>query len=129
MKAARRDLEHRLEFCGVDVGPLGFRVIRMLNEQTMTSAELSRRLRSGATGLVPVIDALEAKGLVQRGRDPRDRRRTPLTLTASGKEVLARVASVDSHDSLGQALNALGPDKTQDFLSLLRQLVANLTDD
>jgi len=88
LKSGKRDLERRLEACGVGVGPLGYRVMRLLDEQTSTIAELSRMLRSGAAGLVPVIDTLEAKGLVDRGRDPKDRRRTPLTLTPAGERCL-----------------------------------------
>jgi DNA-binding MarR family transcriptional regulator len=40
--------------------------------------------------VVAAVDTLEERGLVARTRDPDDRRRTRVTLTAAGRKVLAR---------------------------------------
>jgi DNA-binding MarR family transcriptional regulator len=40
--------------------------------------------------LVPVLDALQAKGFVERRRDERDRRRSIVRITDEGRDVLAR---------------------------------------
>jgi DNA-binding MarR family transcriptional regulator len=129
VKSAKRDLERRLELCGVAVGALAYRVMRLLDGETSTLAELSRVLGIGAAALVPVVDALEAKGFVKRGRDPKDRRRTPLTLTPAGREVLAQVPAVDEDDSLVKGLGALGVEGSRQLLNLLRELVTNVLGD
>ena len=49
--------------------------------------EVSTRLRMDASDVVRVIDDLERDHLVQRTRDPNDRRRILLTLTPKGKKV------------------------------------------
>jgi DNA-binding MarR family transcriptional regulator len=129
VKSAKRDLAHRLEAHGVAVGALAYRVMRLLAGGTSTLAELSRTLGIGATALVPVIDGLEEKGFVNRGRDPKDRRRTPLSLTPAGTDVLALVPAVDEEDSLVQGLAALGPAKSRQLLELLGELVKEVSGD
>jgi DNA-binding MarR family transcriptional regulator len=129
VKSAKRDLERRLEAHGVTVPALGYRVMRLLDGATFTLAELSRTLGIGATGLLPVIDTLEMKGFVSRGRDPKDRRRTPLSVTAAGRGVLAQVPVVDEDDSIVRGLAALGIVGSRELLNLLRDLVANVSGD
>jgi DNA-binding PadR family transcriptional regulator len=57
--------------------------------------------------MVALVDELEAAGLVQRERDPTDRRRNALLLTAEGTAALSTVASVgQAHDrDITQALS------------------------
>ena len=56
--------------------------------------DLSARLRIDASDLVSVLDDLERNGLVHRERDPRDRRRYAVTITAEGEVRLARRMAV-----------------------------------
>jgi DNA-binding MarR family transcriptional regulator len=52
--------------------------------------ELGRKLGLDSSGLVSVIDDLEAQGLVERRRDANDRRRYAIHLTRAGKTKLSR---------------------------------------
>jgi DNA-binding MarR family transcriptional regulator len=79
--------------------------------------------------LVPVVDALEDKGLVKRGKDAKDRRRTPLTITETGTAVLDRVPLVDENDVIVNALKELGDQKVQRLLTLLRELATQVSKD
>src|SRR3954449_12128091 len=52
--------------------------------------ELARLLGKAPAIVVAAVDDLEARGLVQRTRDPADRRRTRVTLTKAGGQALER---------------------------------------
>jgi DNA-binding MarR family transcriptional regulator len=104
-------------------------LLRLLSHRPYTSSELSRKLHLDPATLVPVIDALERQGLVQRGRDPNDRRRQPLALTQSGADLLARLPIFDRSDALVVGLIALGDEPAQTLLQLLRELVGHMAPD
>src|SRR5512146_2241206 len=69
------------------------RTIRMLtaHEGGMRSSELAAHLHIAPRSATEVIDALEAKGLVQRSPDPTDRRATLVSLTSRGAELMDEV--------------------------------------
>lgn len=125
-KLARRDLERRLDACGVDLGALSFGVLRLLSLREATSSELSRRMMLTPATLVPAVDVLERDGFVKRGQDPADRRRAPLSLTRRGAEVLAQVPVVDGDDALVRGLRTLSDAERQQLLRLLRALVREM---
>lgn len=69
-----------------DVTPSQMRAVRMLTSRDggMRSSELAHHLHIAPRSATEVIDALEAKGLVDRSPDPTDRRATLVTLTPRG---------------------------------------------
>jgi DNA-binding MarR family transcriptional regulator len=128
VKAARRDMERRLGEAGVGISGLQYGVLLILSERGHTLSELSRLMAREPATLLPAVDTLERKRLVKRGRDPKDRRRTPVLITASGKSVLKRVPPVGSHDLLPKALRELGEENTSQLLALLREVTLLLPD-
>jgi DNA-binding MarR family transcriptional regulator len=58
----------------------------------LSQLELSRRLNLDPTIVVGLLDELEERGAVTRVKDPADRRRHLLELTASGRRLQARAA-------------------------------------
>jgi DNA-binding MarR family transcriptional regulator len=126
-KIAMRDMVQRLDACNAGVSGLQYGVLRFLKHHGGTLSDMSSRLRLAPSTLVPVVDALVQKGLLERGSDPQDRRRTPLVLTARGVETLNMVPGVDSADSLVRGLAALGGEKTLMLRSLLRELLEVMT--
>jgi DNA-binding MarR family transcriptional regulator len=129
VKIGKRDLEQRLDSCGACIGPLPFGILRLLSYKERTISEIGRRMMITPATLVPVIDTLERGGLVRRGLDPRDRRRTPLSITAQGTDLLSRVPMVDRNDSLIRGLEAVGTEKSGQLLALLRDLVEHMYED
>ena len=109
-----------------------FGVLRALRRSARTISELSRIMMVDPSTLVPVVDALERKGLAVRGRDPHDRRRSPISLTQRGGEIAAKhpmkgpFAAEDN--PLLKSINAMGPERAQQLLSLLREMVSFLPD-
>ncbi len=128
-KTAIRDLDRRLDASGAGISGLQFGVMRLLNHESATISELSGRMMLAPATLVPVVDALERKGFVQRSSDPRDRRRNPLVLTENGLEVVNRVHFTSDMDSLAQGLLNLGEGKAQQLQTLLYELVNSLIAD
>jgi DNA-binding MarR family transcriptional regulator len=55
-----------------------------------SQAELARMLNKVPAMVVQAVDALESRGLVERTRDPADRRRSRVTMTAAGEQALAK---------------------------------------
>ncbi len=73
-----------------------------------TQQELARLLDKAPAIVVAAIDDLEARGLVARTRDPADRRRSRVTISAAGTAVLAeadRLADA-AFDALFEGLSA-----------------------
>ena len=122
---ARRG-EQRLAELGLDLSWMQMGILRALWSSPKTPSELSRHFMIDPSTLVPVIDALERKGYVERQKDPRDRRRTPLALTVSGHDVTGQMGWMGEHEPFADAIKSLGEDKTKQLIALLRELFHQL---
>jgi DNA-binding MarR family transcriptional regulator len=84
---------------------------------------LADALGMHAPRLVALIDDLEGRGLVQRSRDPADRRNYALALTAAGRETMTRIGAVArAHERAITA--AIDDHERADLAALLRRLAA-----
>jgi DNA-binding MarR family transcriptional regulator len=128
-KVGHQAMEQRLASYDAEVSRLQFGIMMMLSHhEDQTITELSRTLGVDPSTLVPSVDALERKGLVVRGRDPKDRRRIPLTLTAEGREMGHQVRGMGEDDPLVTGLRQIGPEATQQLLTLICRLIHNMPD-
>ena len=123
---SRRALDRRLSAYSPKISGLQYSILCALSDGDKTIADLSQHLARNPSTFVPAVDALERKGLVARGRDPDDRRRTPLALTQTGRMLLAKVPFVDADDPLVRGLQALGEEKVDLLRTLLRELLEEL---
>lgn len=80
--------------------------------------ELAQLLGIGAGVIVAEIDELERKRFVQRNRDPQDRRRSRVTLTESGRQVLSNADAL-ADDLAAQMLGGLDDGERTQLLALL----------
>ena len=79
---------------------------------------------------VPVVDALEQKGLVVRGHDKQDRRTgKSLTVTASGLQLLQRLPQNAPDDAIVHGLLDMGDLKAQQLIDLLGELITLVVHD
>ncbi len=70
-----------------------FILLNMIGEQKTgaTAADLARRLNVDVTTTMRTAESLATRGLLRKAKDPADRRRSFLTLTAKGRKLHARI--------------------------------------
>jgi DNA-binding MarR family transcriptional regulator len=123
LKFFSQSLEERLHEQGETLSGLQYGVLRMLQFETLTVSEISQRLGLDPSTLVRAVDALERKGLCERGSDPRDRRRNPIHITTKGRALMIAAPIVAPEDATWQALAALGEETAVQLRDLLRELI------
>jgi MarR family transcriptional regulator, organic hydroperoxide resistance regulator len=76
----------------LDLAPSQARALHELDlERPVSMRELAERLKSDPSNITGLIDRLEARGLVERRPDPRDRRIKGLALTSAGAQLRERL--------------------------------------
>jgi DNA-binding MarR family transcriptional regulator len=109
-----------LEPFGIQVRQFG--VLTRLADGTNSQRELADRLQVSTPVVVELVDALEAQGLVERRRDPADRRLNAVHVTGGGRDVLERATAVllAANEDLTRPI---GEEGDRELRSLLRKLL------
>lgn len=108
------------------VGAAGFRppcmgvLDTVARLQPVSQREISDQLGLDASDVVGVLDVLETAGLVERRRDPQDRRRHAVVLTEHGQAAAERFATLQA-EAEARALAALDPDERRQLADLLHR--------
>ena len=88
-----------------------------------TQAELAGLMGKAPGVIVAAVDQAEAKGFVERKRDPADRRRSRVTPTRTGLNALTRADKV-ADELVSQALAGLPAPELRSLHALLRRGLA-----
>lgn len=83
--------------------------------------DLAQRLRIAPRSATEVVDQLEAKGLVRREADPRDRRATLILATAAGRELFSNVQA-ERRNKSSEYFARLNDHDRAELASILAQL-------
>lgn len=109
----------------LDLRPRQVYVLAMLaTADSPSQQDVSRQLGIDPNVMVGVIDELEDRGLAQRRRNPRDRRRHVVTLTDTGRQTLREAMAL-----LDQAEEALQATMTPEELTVVRTVAERLLTD
>lgn len=87
---ARLSRQLDIALAQVDLTPAQYRILALLSEGSAAATALARRLAVSRPSITALVDGLVARGLVERGADPDDRRRVTHVLTAQGRRELER---------------------------------------
>lgn len=104
---------------GLDLEPAHAGILRVVATRAgISQQELASTLRMLPSRLVPFLDELEGRGVVERRDNPEDRRLYALHLTAKGTKLLGEIARVArAHDEATCA--ALTASEREQLASLL----------
>ncbi|MFE4227023.1 MarR family winged helix-turn-helix transcriptional regulator [Arthrobacter sp. NPDC056886] len=99
-------------------------VLRLLGRTPgLSQRSLADRLGAVPSRVVPLIDSLEARGLVARVRSSTDRRNYELRLTDEGTKVLGRLRGIaERHEA--ELLAPLTSEQSEQLGSLLARLAS-----
>lgn len=110
-------------FDGLPLGPREYDVlVALASAEPISQAQIGRHLGIDRTTMVAVTDRLERHSLVQRGRDPHDRRAYALRLTAEGRLVLCQ-ATGSARKADDAFLAPLSTAQRRELRSLLATLI------
>ncbi|GII65518.1 MarR family transcriptional regulator [Sphaerisporangium krabiense] len=123
-QAGRRAVGERLEPLGLGLWHLAV-LAALADFGPASQRDLGRRLGIDPSDLVAVMDVLLPRRLVERGRDPADRRRYSVRVSDEGRRALAEAvrSAQDAHEAV---LAALDPDERRTLHHLLRKAYAGL---
>jgi DNA-binding MarR family transcriptional regulator len=100
-----------------------FSVLLVLGEHgALPQQRLSRMIGIDPRNAVPIVDALEARLLVDRRPDPEDRRRYAVALTAAGRRLMERLGESGGHLE-AKMLEPLSRPERATLRKLLQKLV------
>ncbi|GAA3099528.1 MarR family transcriptional regulator [Pseudonocardia yunnanensis] len=105
-----------------DVEMWDYAVLSALEEGAVpTQSELAAAVGRDKTRLIPILDRLEARGLLRRTPDPADRRNRVVALTEEGRE-LVRSCRAGIRGVEAEVLAVIDPDERAVFVAVLDRL-------
>jgi DNA-binding MarR family transcriptional regulator len=111
----------------LDLTPRHFMVLTFAaDDEPLSQVDVSRRVGIDPTIAVGVIDDLETRGLVRRARDPADRRRSLLALTATGRRLHTRATEAVGRAERDFLRPLAAPERRQLQDLLVRVMAARL---
>ena len=100
----------------------------LLHLGPMCQKDLAAKILKSSGNLTTVIDNLERHGLVERRRDPGDRRMVTVHLTETGRSLIGKMFPAHAA-KIADLFAVLAPDEQVELARLCRRLGLQQTDD
>jgi len=111
------------------VEPMGCKTLLALAEnEGITQHRLSQLTLLDPSTMGRILDRLEAKGLVERRRRPRDRRARSVVLTPEAAAILPSLRQA-ARDSLGETLGGMSTDEKLSAIEALQRALSLMIGD
>lgn len=94
----------------------------------ITVADLCRELHHDSGAMTRLIDQLESRDLIERRRNPEDRRVIELSITKTGHKLLDQMIPT-ACDMLNTTLDGFSRDEVKLLQSMLRRIIGQLQDE
>jgi DNA-binding MarR family transcriptional regulator len=122
--AVARDFRQLL--APLELEPREFALLRAVaGNEGATQQAIGAQLQIPASRMVALVDALEARGLLERRRNPADRRTRALHLTDAGSGLLARAIALASEYERDLCAD-LSAEEREQLLDLLQRVAVRL---
>lgn len=119
-RAVQARVEPRL--AGAGLTPTQFGVLEaILRGGALSQRELSRKVLTSAGNMTDLCDKLEARGLIRRARQERDRRAVLVELTPKGRALIEPLYAAHVGD-VAAAMSGMSVDELRQLGDLLRKL-------
>ena len=105
-----------------------FAVLRVVIHGPTAQRDLASGAGLDPSVVVDLVDRLERAGYVERRRDPDDRRRQLVTITATGRRATKRFAAVSERASAGLTAG-LSPTERAELHRLIERVLAGAADE
>lgn len=123
-RAFSRALQARIVTHGVSMGQWFF--LRVLwEEDGLTQRELSQRVGMMEPTTVTALNTMESRGLVERVRNPHDRRKVNIYLTPKGRALRDTLLSCAAEVN-ELSLQGISPKEQEIVMSVLTRMLSNL---
>jgi DNA-binding MarR family transcriptional regulator len=100
-------------------------LLRQAEPTCLTPLEVAQQLQTSPSGMTGKLDRLEEQGLIERRRDPKDRRAIRLGITATGHTVISE--AFDTSLSVYEAmLDGFSPAEAKRLDALLNKMLTRL---
>jgi len=109
-------VEHKI------TGPQLITLMTVEEQGPVTASAIAKYIHLSPSTVIGILDRLEAKGLIRRERDLKDRRLVWVSLTEKGK-VLTENAPSPLQDSLAEAVNKLPDTELEMIVESLERIV------
>jgi len=123
-QAFRRRIAH------LDITPNQYTILRWLFQSApngLSQKEIVKQMSSDANTIAAIMTRLEAKNLVSRCQDPKDKRAYQVSITTTGKKVYKQAAPI-ADNLQNEILASITAKKQKEFLKQLAE-VANACQD
>jgi DNA-binding MarR family transcriptional regulator len=99
-----------------------YSLLSLLSERRLTLTEMARYWGVSKPSMSKMVSTLMQRGWIAREEDPKDRRRKPLTLTPTGRQVCTGVRQA-SRQELLRSLDELDDEQRAQIVAVLDLLV------